>query len=168
MKKNNKFKIKISKRIFLILILLAIITTASFAIYKSLFSGNAESNLGDVIIDLKAEKNVETILIDPTSPKYEYKFSVSNFKTENSATKVNQVLCNYYIKVTQLEASIPVDVKLYYVADDGTKTELTLETTGEFKGYYKSAVNLEYSSQKTQNYILEFSKKRNNSRKFNY
>ena len=156
---KEKKKLKSTKKIFLILFLIAIVTTGSFAIYKSLFSGNAESLLGDVIVDLSTIDNNENITIDPKNTNYQYKFSISNFKTENSETKVNQVLCDYYIKLTDLEASIPIDVKLYYETGTGTNTELVKETTGEFEGYYKSPIKLQIKNQLTQNYILELTKK---------
>lgn len=152
----KKVKKKLNKNIqilIIILIIFAIIATVSFAIYKSVIEGKVESDIATTVIDLTTTENT-TPSINPDNTSLEYTFSVKNFKTENGTTKINEVLSDYYIKVSGITTP-ELTTTLYYDLGNGTKEALTLETWGEFEGYYKSNLNLGIDKEYTHNYILK-------------
>lgn len=113
------------------------------------------ANMATIVIDLVTTED-NTINLSAITPSIDYDFSVNNFKTENGTTKLNEVVGDYYIKLSGISTD-SFTYKLYYDVGDGTKQELSLETTGEYTGYYKSPVELGIQNQYTHNYILSIS-----------
>ena len=153
---NKKFKLA---KISIISILLAIVTTISFAIYHNTQNGKLISKIGDVIISLQNQNDVNTITINETNTISEYEFKVLNYETKDNIERINEVLCNYYIKLPSVNA--PIDIKLYYIDNTNQKIELNKVETGIFKGYYSVKNQLKYGEKVEDRYILKIEKTSN-------
>lgn len=110
------------------------------------------ANMATTVIDLVTSEDTSFKLTN-TNPTKEYKFSINNYKTVDGTTKVNEVVSDYYMKISGI-ASDSFTYKLYYDVGDGNREELFAETSGEYLGYYKSPYELAIKNQYTNNYIL--------------
>ena len=147
--------------ILLLILLIVGISTISLAVYYNIFKGKAIGQVGDVIISLKPDEvnNLSTITLDENTNSYEYKFHVENYKMIEGQKKVNEVLCDYYIKIPDLSISVPLKFNLYYLDNQNNKTKLIKIQSGEFKNYYKPTEELGFLEESTHTYILEILKR---------
>lgn len=147
-----------NKKIKYFLILIAIITivvTGTYAIYKQTISGKIKSNMATTIIDLQTNEG-NKFALKPDTTTVEYTFAVNNYKTVDGSVKTNEVLSDYYIKISGITNSA-ITSTLYYVNSNNVRQALTLQTTGDYSGYYKAPIQLQISNQTTDNYVLVMS-----------
>lgn len=146
---------KKSTIIILCIIILAVITASSFAIYKSTLSGNIEADCAEVIAEVVTQEP-NSVVINTTYLTLEYDFEVNNYITENSNSFRNQTICDYYIKISGLENNVFINnVKLYYIDPNAGGTELSLITEGEFNGFYQTNKQLVIDSDTSHAYKLQ-------------
>lgn len=150
-------KVKVRKTNFiLVIIVIAILTaiiTGTYAIYKMTVSGKVEGYLASVIADLQTSENSKINICIGNLTK-EYNFSVNNYITEDSVTTINQVECNYYIKIDGITSNI-VSEKLYYINSNNEEIELTKQALGTYAGYYIATEKLGVTDKKTDKYVLK-------------
>src|SRR5574344_1325268 len=130
-------KLKRKNRIKYYLLIIAIITliaTGTYAIYKQTVAGKIQSNMATAIINLQTSEG-NKFALKPDTTTIEYTFNVNNYKTIDGSIKTNEVLSDYYIKITGVTNSA-VTSTLYYINSSNVRQELSQETTGDYSGYY--------------------------------
>lgn len=91
------------KNLIVFVIIATIGITGTYAIYKQTIAGKAQSKMATIHISLSSTDN-STINLTSTQTEGSYYFSVNNFESIDSVSQINEVVCNYYIKIEGLNA----------------------------------------------------------------